>query len=1437
MKSRISPHSPLYGRRLAALLAAAALLLLGLPALTATATAAGGPDLAAGRPATASSAKGDYGAAKVSDGNQGTYWESSGSDLPQWVQVDLGTSTRVDEVVLQLPAGWEERKQTLSVQGSTDGTGFHALAASATHTFSPANGNSVKVGFAAAQTRYVRVHITANTGWSAAQLAELKVYGAGDDSSVNLALGKPFKAGSHTQTYTAANAGDGNRASYWESENGRLPQWVQAGLGAGLRVNKVVLKLPAGWEERKQTLKLQGSTDGENFTDLTAAKEFTFSPGTDNSATITFDTTTTRYVRALISANTVQPGGQLSELEVYGPATGDTQAPTAPKNLAFTEPAPGQIKLTWDAADDDKGVTAYDIYAGGELRTSVEGNVTTYTDTQPASATVTYRVRARDAAGNQSPDSNSVTRKGDSGDTQAPTAPGNLAYTQPTSGEIKMTWAASSDNVKVTGYEIYADDKPLKTVGGDVTTYTDTRAAGDTVTYKVRAKDAAGNLSPFSNSVTRTGAGDDANLAVGKPITATSVTQTYKAENANDDSTATYWEGAPGSYPNALTVKLGANADVSAVVVKLNPDPAWSARTQKVAVLGRAQDADGFTSLVAEKEYSFSPSGNQNTVKIPVSGRVADVRLTFTANSGAGAGQAAEFQVLGRPAPNPDLEVTKVAHAPEAPVESDLLTLSATVRNSGKEASGATDVAFRLGGEKVDTAAVPALAPGASTTVSSVVGAREAGSYALSATADDANKVVETNEANNTLAATSPIVVKPIQSSDLVPSVSWTPSAPSSGKDTDFSVTLKNQGTQASASGSHGITLTLQDADGATVKTLTGAYTGTIGAGDSAPAVKLGTWTAANGRFTVKVTVAADTNEAEAKRENNTATRSLYVGRGADMPYETYEAEDAALGGGAKVVGPSRDIGTLDGEASGRKAVTLDETGASVEFTTKEPTNTLVTRFSIPDAAGGGGINATLNVYVDGKFRKALDLTSKYAWLYGAEAAPGNSPGAGPARHIYDEAHAFLDGTVPAGAKIKLQKDAANTSKYAIDFIDVEQVAPDANPDPAAYAVPAGFTHQDVQNALDKVRMDTTGKLTGVYLPPGDYETSSKFQVYGKAVKVVGAGPWYTRFHAPASQENTDIGFRAEKSANGSAFAGFAYFGNYTSRIDGPGKVFDFQNVADITIDNVWNEHMVCLYWGANTDNMTIKNSRIRNTFADGVNMTNGSTGNHVANNESRATGDDSFALFSAIDAGGADMKDNVYENLTSLLTWRAAGIAVYGGYSNTFRNIRIADTLVYSGITISSLDFGYPMNGFGTDPTNFENITIDRAGGHFWGEQTFPGIWLFSASKVFQGIRISDVDINAPTYSGVMFQTKYTGTQPENPVKDTVLRDVTIRDARRSGDAYDHKSGIGIWVNELPEPGQGPAVGEATFHNLKLINCAEEIRNKTTTFKLNILP
>jgi CARDB/F5/8 type C domain len=1008
--------------------AALAAVLALLPAVAvaaalpgAPAGAAGGPNLAAGHSASASSSTAPYAATNLTDGNQATYWESAGNALPQSAQVDLGSSRNVDQLVLELPAGWEARTQTLAVQGSPDGSSFSTIVVSTAYAFSPANGNSVTINFPATSTRYVRVSITANTGWPAAQLSELEVYGASSSSSGNLALGKNLTSSGTVAPYVAGNANDANQATYWESTNNAFPQWIQADLGSSVSINRLVLKLPAGWEARTQTLSVQSSGNGSTFSPLVASAGYTFGPGSGNTVTISFAAASTRYVRLLITANTGWPAGQLSELEIYGPATGDIEAPSAPGNLAYTEPGAGQIRLTWTASTDNVDVTAYDIYANNELRTSVAGNVLAYTDTQPGSATVSYYVRARDAAGNQSPNSNTVTRTGDGGDTEAPTAPGNLAYTQPATNQIRLTWAASTDNVGVTGYDIYANNALRASVSGNVLTYTDTQPSSATVSYFVRAKDAAGNQSTNSNTVTRTGTPPaDSNLAAGKPITASGHVHTYVATNANDNDVTTYWEANSNAYPNTLTVQLGANADITSLVLKLNPDPVWATRTQTIQVLGRGQSASSFTNLVSAATYTFNPASS-NTVTIPLTAAVADVQLRFTANSGAPGGQVAEFQVFGTPAPNPDLTVTAMSFSPASPVETDPVTLSATVRNAGTATSGVTNVNLYLGNTKAGTAAVGALAAGASATVSANIGAQNAGTYPLSAKVDEDNTVIEQDEANNSFTNPTSLVVRPVDSSDLVASsVSWTPSTPANGNTVTFSVAIRNQGTVASAAGAHGITLTVLNDAGTAVRTLTGSFTGTIAAGAATSPVNLGTWTAANGRYTVRVVLAADANELPVKQANNTSERPLFVGRGANMPYDMYEAEDGSIGGGAQVIGPNRTVGDLGGEASGRRAVTLNSTGAYVEFTTKASTNTLVTRFSIPDAPGGGGINATLNIYVDNVFHKAIPLTSKYAWLYGAEASPGNSPGAGNPRHIYDEANIFLDETVPAGHKIKL---------------------------------------------------------------------------------------------------------------------------------------------------------------------------------------------------------------------------------------------------------------------------------------------------------------------------------------------------------------------------------------------------------------------------------
>ncbi|MET1072382.1 MAG: discoidin domain-containing protein, partial [Umezawaea sp.] len=313
------------------------------------ASAAGGPNLSAGKTATASATNPNQPASNINDGNQDTYWESPSNAFPQWVQIDLGGAVDVDQVVLKLPSSWGARTQTLSVQGSSNGTAFSALAGSAARVFDPAASNTTTIDFTAASVRYVRVDVTANTGWPAAQISEFEVHGA-TAATGNLAAGRAMSASSSQGEYPASNTNDGNQNSYWESTNNAFPQWLRVDLGASVGVNRVVLKLPASWGSRSQTLAVQGSANGTSFTDLVGSAAYTFAPAGGNAVTISFTATTTRYVRLAITANTVQPGGQLSEFEVYGPTSGDQQAPTAPGDLAFTEQTSGQVKLTWAAS-------------------------------------------------------------------------------------------------------------------------------------------------------------------------------------------------------------------------------------------------------------------------------------------------------------------------------------------------------------------------------------------------------------------------------------------------------------------------------------------------------------------------------------------------------------------------------------------------------------------------------------------------------------------------------------------------------------------------------------------------------------------------------------------------------------------------------------------------------------------------------------------------------------------------------------------------------------------------------------------------------------------------------------------------------------------------------------------------------------------------------
>ena len=136
------------------------------------------------------------------------------------------------------------------------------------------------------------------------------------------------------------------------------------------------------------------------------------------------------------------------------------------------------------------------------------------------------------------------------------------------------------------------------------------------------------------------------NLALGKPIVASSRIDVYTANRANDGDLSSYWEGGARAWPGTLQVDLGSQEKIKTIVIKLNPHRMWAKRTQRIEVKVGA-DAQNLVTAVPERDYVFDPVENSNTVVISLDVTTRFVQLVFTANSGATNGQVAEFEIYG----------------------------------------------------------------------------------------------------------------------------------------------------------------------------------------------------------------------------------------------------------------------------------------------------------------------------------------------------------------------------------------------------------------------------------------------------------------------------------------------------------------------------------------------------------------------------------------------------------------------------------------------------------------------------------------------------------------------------------------------------------------------------------------------------------------------
>ncbi|MDQ1702149.1 MAG: hypothetical protein QOF57_1401 [Frankiaceae bacterium] len=302
-------------------------LLAGMGFFAAASSAhAAGTLLSQGKPTTASSAEnGGSGASLATDGNTGTRWSSTFAD-PQWIQVDLGSSQTISQVVLNWEAAYGKAYQ---IQTSADGTNWTSIYSTTTGAGGVETLNVTGTG------RYVRMYGTARATGYGYSLWEFQVYGGATPppptcSTTNSAQGKTATSSSNENAGTTPDlAVDGNTGTRWASAFAD-PQWLQVDLGSTQSICKVGLNWEAAYGKAYQ---IQTSADGTNWTSI-----YSTTTGAGGIETLNVSGTG-RYVRMYGTVRGTGYGYSLWEFSVFtgsGGTTTPTPTPTPTQSVCPT---------------------------------------------------------------------------------------------------------------------------------------------------------------------------------------------------------------------------------------------------------------------------------------------------------------------------------------------------------------------------------------------------------------------------------------------------------------------------------------------------------------------------------------------------------------------------------------------------------------------------------------------------------------------------------------------------------------------------------------------------------------------------------------------------------------------------------------------------------------------------------------------------------------------------------------------------------------------------------------------------------------------------------------------------------------------------------------------------------------------------------------------
>lgn len=286
----------------------------------------------------------------------------------------------------------------------------------------------------------------------------------------------------------------------------------------------------------------------------------------------------------------------------------DLIAPVPPATLTATRSSHTTANLSWTASTDTVGVTGYRVERCSSAGCTSFAQIvtpiaTSYSDTGLTAGTAyRYRVRANDAAGNLS--GYSPIAEAPALETIPPTAPASLTATAVSQTQINLSWAASTDNVGIQNYRVErctgaSCTNFLQIATPWTATLSDTgRTAVTTYRYRVRASDAAGNLSGYSPIASATALDTTAPTMPGAPtftnLTSTSTTANWSASTDNVGVAGYDYRLNAGTWQSLGTV-------TSVNLIGLSPAVSYTFDV-------RARDAAGNQSTTATSTFSLSDS-------------------------------------------------------------------------------------------------------------------------------------------------------------------------------------------------------------------------------------------------------------------------------------------------------------------------------------------------------------------------------------------------------------------------------------------------------------------------------------------------------------------------------------------------------------------------------------------------------------------------------------------------------------------------------------------------------------------------------------------------------------------------------------------------------------------------------------------------------------